>query len=180
MDFGVLPIALFLSGLVALFAWMIRHDCRDSARVIATGIASTATLVAVLSLVGMSMYGLASEKVEYEMYLPIETIGNAQYVQYQCPDTGDPVLYNVNACFERQFDECDRIKVTIFSAGPYNGIYMRPDATVEVPNMDRPPAAPPLYIIEPSPPKNDKQRRRGVKEGFINPCTCDDSPDMLA
>ena len=158
-----------LSFLVAFLFWIVA----TTEGLWATIVASIASLVCATGLIGVCLYGIADDKVEYEMFLPVETIGNSQYVQYQDPATGDPVLYNVNYIFERKFDQHDRIKVTIYSAGPYNGVYGRPNPGIEVPNMDRPPEPPPLYEIAPCPPshfKNDKQRRRGVKRGTIQPC----------
>ncbi len=152
MDFGFLVASLCVGALVSFFGWMIRYDCTGVGKVVATIISTLATIVLVVSLAWMGLYGIASEQVEYELFLPVSTVDGAQYVQWNDPDTGIPRSINVNHKFSRSFTKDDVVKVTIFVTGPYNGVYQRPVPRIELINMGKPPAPPSdAYIFNPHP-----------------------------
>lgn len=158
MELGIFVFGLFVGFLCTLVGWLGRADakgfrCDDYVIRNWTIFASTATLALVCSIGGIGLYAVADEKVEYEMFLSVHTIGEAQYVQWNDPDTRMPHILNVNERFNKVFTPYDKIKVTVFSKGPYNGVYNRPDVYIELPNVDKPPAMPSDYYYV-TPPDN--------------------------
>jgi len=100
------------------------------------------SIVAVIGLWCVVAYNIAEEKVEQMLFVSVSEIGNAQFITYEHPDKKQPVVINVNAYFSRHFiTGKDIIEVTIFSDGPYNGIYGRPKTKITVPpSWPTPPA----------------------------------------
>jgi hypothetical protein len=137
--FGILVLAIFITAIfVEIFIDKLNQPIIP---VVALWIEA---LGIVVCLAGIGLYVMAEKQVEYKLFIPISTIDGAQYVQYDDPDSGCPVLINVNEMFSRKFLPGELIEVTVFSEGPYNGVYKRPNEHVRI--------ADPSEFHDPTPP----------------------------
>jgi len=121
-------ICALIAGVVAPISFCAKDDtwldARD--RTAWKVVCCVSSCLFVASILGVAAYCVAPEKIEKEIICPVYEIEDVQYIQHADPDTGLPVIVNVNEEFEKRFYNSSRIKVTVFSEGPYNGIYERP------------------------------------------------------
>ena len=129
MDLEICFLALVLGCIVyAMFA-LVLFNLEGLGSLIASAVS---VCMVMFGVVGMTLYGLAPEKIESQYIQGVAIIEGVQYIQYTDPDSHTPVILNVNEFFKRSFTLDDMIQVTIYSKGPYNGIYHRPKPKMEV------------------------------------------------
>lgn len=138
MTLGLLILAIAIGGvlgLITFIAWL-DNGCNGLFPLISIG-------AFVAGIVGCCLYGIAENQIETELYLRAEVLGDdTQYIQYDHPDHELPIVINVNKRFGRVMSEFDLVRVTIYSEGPYNGVYKRPGDKIELVDTPGPPAPP--------------------------------------
>jgi hypothetical protein len=143
---------IIMGALVMLVGVMIADLASEIAGAI-VGIIGIAMVL--VGLICCCAYGLAEEKIEKTLHVPVSTINNVQIIQYYSPITGIPIIINVNDTFDRSFCDGECIAVTVYIEGPYNGIYGRPSCSVDV--CEDPMCQPPTFI----PPPLHRRDRKG-------------------
>jgi len=150
MTFGACVLMLLFGLFACLIALMIYTEAYYKITSVVSGIFSILFgVVAVVGLSGMCLWGCAENKVEAVHLIPVSEIDGVQYIQYQHPDYNAPTIINVNERFKRSFIAGDDvIEVTIYSKGPYNGIYERPRTKIALPAYDLKPVPAKVHSCE--------------------------------
>jgi len=154
MTLGFCLLCGILMGLLVIGIGAMVFDLMDE--ILGIIICIAGALMLIFGVIGCGAYALGSEKVENTIHVPVcTTSNNIQIIEYNDVDTGLPVIVNVNEAFKKIFVEGECISVTIYSEGPYNGIYMRPKETIDV--CEDPMCQPPTFI---PPPLKRKHRNK--------------------